>query len=187
MMPAWALVQPTPESGCCAQVDGYRATGQPPLRSISRKKYDRFSNSSQEYGKPDACLFVVWYVFCLIKRYIRRKIVAIWWAAPDAGALGTATQYERRDRHGRTPRPGRCTMFIVDGALVRDRGALECLHLRVADRARHRTHPRTAIVDCLMVFVVAGLCDHEQTRVVVVMLPVFVQRRATMGVFVEQC
>lgn len=69
------------------------------------------------------------------------------------------------------------TMFIVMGALVRT-GALDAF-TSVADR-RARTHPRTAIV-MLMVFVVLASAIMNNTPVVVVMLPVFVQLARTMG------
>ena len=69
------------------------------------------------------------------------------------------------------------TMFIVMGALVRT-GALDAF-TSVADR-RARTHPRTAIA-MLMVFVVLASAIMNNTPVVVVMLPVFVQLSRTMG------
>jgi di/tricarboxylate transporter len=69
------------------------------------------------------------------------------------------------------------TMFIVMGALVRT-GALDAF-TSVADR-RARTHPRTAIA-MLMVFVVLASAIMNNTPVVVVMLPVFVQLARTMG------
>ncbi len=69
------------------------------------------------------------------------------------------------------------TMFIVMGALVRT-GALDAF-TNVADR-RARSHPRTAIV-MLMVFVVLASAIMNNTPVVVVMLPVFVQLARTMG------
>lgn len=69
------------------------------------------------------------------------------------------------------------TMFIVMGALVRT-GALDAF-TNVADR-RARSHPRTTIV-MLMVFVVLASAIMNNTPVVVVMLPVFVQLARTMG------
>ncbi|MCZ4351074.1 SLC13 family permease [Roseovarius aestuarii] len=69
-------------------------------------------------------------------------------------------------------------MFIIMGALVRT-GALEAL-TSIADR-QARTNPRLAIV-LLMGLVIIGSAIMNNTPVVVVMIPVFVQLGRTMGV-----
>ncbi|SEQ24025.1 SLC13 family permease [Thalassovita taeanensis] len=70
------------------------------------------------------------------------------------------------------------TMFIVMGALVRT-GALDAF-TGLADR-QARSNPKLAIV-LLLVFVVLASAIMNNTPVVVVMLPVFVQLSRTMGV-----
>ncbi|MEB8385880.1 SLC13 family permease [Rhodobacteraceae bacterium KMM 6894] len=69
-------------------------------------------------------------------------------------------------------------MFVIMGALVRT-GALEAL-TSIADR-QARTNPRMAIV-MLMAMVIIGSAIMNNTPVVVVMIPVFVQLGRTMGV-----
>jgi di/tricarboxylate transporter len=69
-------------------------------------------------------------------------------------------------------------MFVIMGALVRT-GALEAL-TSIADR-QARTNPRMAIV-MLMALVIIGSAIMNNTPVVVVMIPVFVQLARTMGV-----
>jgi di/tricarboxylate transporter len=70
------------------------------------------------------------------------------------------------------------TMFIVMGALVRT-GALAAF-TNMADKAG-RTNPKLAIA-VLMIFVVLASAIMNNTPVVVVMIPVFVQLGRTMGV-----
>jgi len=124
------------------------------------------------------CLFVVLGMFVLfIKEIYPTEVVAIGGAALML-ALGLLP-YERALTVMANPAPWTiATMFIVMGALVRT-GALDAF-TSVADR-RARTHPRTAIV-MLMVFVVLASAIMNNTPVVVVMLPVFVQLSRTMGV-----
>lgn len=69
-------------------------------------------------------------------------------------------------------------MFIVMGALVRS-GALDAL-TRQAERYA-RSHPRLALGG-VMAFVVVGSAFMNNTPVVVVMIPVFVQLSKTLGV-----
>ncbi|MGB7242798.1 MAG: SLC13 family permease [Sulfitobacter sp.] len=69
-------------------------------------------------------------------------------------------------------------MFIVMGALVRT-GALDVL-TRLAERYG-KTHPRAALAG-VIVMVMGGSAIMNNTPVVVVMIPVFVQLSKTMGV-----
>ncbi|QYX58669.1 SLC13 family permease [Roseovarius sp. SCSIO 43702] len=69
-------------------------------------------------------------------------------------------------------------MFIIMGALVRT-GALEAF-TAIAD-TKARTHPKLAVA-MLMLFVVVGSAIMNNTPVVVVMIPVFVQIARTMGI-----
>ena len=73
-------------------------------------------------------------------------------------------------------------MFIVMGALVRT-GSLEALTTR-ADRAA-RTNPRLTFAG-LMAFVVLASAIMNNTPVVVVMIPVFVQLARTLGLSVSK-
>ena len=69
-------------------------------------------------------------------------------------------------------------MFIVMGALVRT-GALDALTKQAEKYAK--SHPRAAFAG-VMLFVMAGSAFMNNTPVVVVMIPVFVQLAKTMGV-----
>ena len=123
------------------------------------------------------CLIVVLGMFVMfIKEIFPAEVVAIGGAALML-ALGLLP-YEKALTVMANPAPWTiATMFIVMGALVRT-GALDAF-TSVADR-RARTHPRTAIV-MLMAFVVLASAIMNNTPVVVVMLPVFVQLARTMG------
>ena len=68
-------------------------------------------------------------------------------------------------------------LFLVMGALVRT-GALDALTTLADRQARHR--PKLAIV-MLMAFVIVGSAVMNNTPVVVVMIPVFVQLARTLG------
>ncbi|MCD1625506.1 MAG: SLC13 family permease [Paracoccaceae bacterium] len=124
------------------------------------------------------CLIVVLGMFVMfIKEIYPAEVVAIGGASLML-VLGLLP-YDKALTVMANPAPWTiATMFIVMGALVRT-GALDAF-TSVADR-RARTHPRTAIV-MLMVFVVLASAIMNNTPVVVVMLPVFVQLSRTMGI-----
>ncbi len=124
------------------------------------------------------CLIVVLGMFVLfIKEIYPAEVVAIGGAALML-ALGLLP-YESALKVMSNPAPWTiATMFIVMGALVRT-GALDAF-TSIADR-RARTHPRTAIV-MLLTFVIVASAIMNNTPVVVVMLPVFVQLSRTMGI-----
>jgi len=124
------------------------------------------------------CLIVVLGMFVLfIKEIYPTEVVAIGGAAFML-ALGLLP-YDKALTVMSNPAPWTiATMFIVMGALVRT-GALDAF-TSIADR-RARTHPRTAIV-MLLTFVIIASAIMNNTPVVVVMLPVFVQLSRTMGV-----
>lgn len=84
----------------------------------------------------------------------------------------------RVSRCCRTPRPTIAGMFVVMGALVRT-GALDAF-TTVADR-QAKVNPKLAI-GMLMAFVVFGSAFMNNTPVVVVMIPIFVQLARTLGV-----
>ena len=73
-------------------------------------------------------------------------------------------------------------MFMIMGALVRT-GALEAFTALAAGRAR--TRPRLAVA-MLMVLVIVGSAVMNNTPVVVVMIPVFVQLARSLGVSVSK-
>lgn len=129
-------------------------------------------------GQAVLSLSVVLGMFALfIKEIFPTEVVAIFGVAVLL-ALGLLP-YETALDVLSNPAPWTiATMFIVMGALVRT-GALAAF-TNLADRAG-RTNPKLAIV-VLMAFVVLASAIMNNTPVVVVMIPVFVQLGRTMGV-----
>ncbi|MEC7963825.1 MAG: SLC13 family permease, partial [Pseudomonadota bacterium] len=129
-------------------------------------------------GQAVLSLCVVLGMFALfIKEIFPTEVVAIFGVAVLL-ALGLLP-YEAALDVLSNPAPWTiATMFIVMGALVRT-GALAAF-TNLADRAG-RTNPKLAIV-VLMAFVVLASAIMNNTPVVVVMIPVFVQLGRTMGV-----
>ncbi len=129
-------------------------------------------------GQAILTLFVVLGMFALfVKEYYPTEVVAIGGAALML-ALGLLP-YDAALSVLSNPAPWTiAAMFIVMGALVRT-GALDAF-TSIADR-HARKSPKLAI-GMLMAFVIFSSAIMNNTPVVVVMLPVFVQLSRTMGI-----
>ena len=128
-------------------------------------------------GQAALTLVVVLVMFVLfVKEWYPAEVVAIGGAALML-VLGLVP-YDRALDVLSNPAPWTiATMFIVMGALVRT-GALD-VFTAFADR-RAQSHPRLAIA-MLLGFVIVASAIMNNTPVVVVMIPVFVQLARTLG------
>lgn len=134
--------------------------------------------SLSQTGQAILTLFVVLGMFVLfVKEYYPTEVVAIGGAALML-ALGLLP-YDAALSVLSNPAPWTiAAMFIVMGALVRT-GALDAF-TSIADR-HARKSPKLAIA-MLLTFVIFSSAIMNNTPVVVVMLPVFVQLSRTMGI-----
>src|SRR6056297_1616428 len=133
--------------------------------------------ATSQTGQAVITLAVVGVMFALfIREIFPTEVVAIGGAALLL-ALGVLP-YEAGLAVLSNPAPWTIAMlFLVMGALVRT-GALDALTTLADRQARHR--PKLAIV-MLMAFVIVGSAVMNNTPVVVVMIPVFVQLARTLG------
>lgn len=133
--------------------------------------------ATSQTGQAAITLAVVGVMFALfIREIFPTEVVAIGGAALLL-ALGVLP-YEAGLAVLSNPAPWTIAMlFLVMGALVRT-GALDALTTLADRQARHR--PKLAIV-MLMAFVIVGSAVMNNTPVVVVMIPVFVQLARTLG------
>lgn len=130
-----------------------------------------------QMGQAILALIVVFAMFAMfIREYFPAEVVAIGGVAVML-FLGLLP-YDEGLKVLANPAPWTiAAMFLVMGALVRT-GALDAFTV-LADRMA-RTNPRAAI-GMLMAFVILASAIMNNTPVVVVMLPVFVQLARTMG------
>ena len=130
-----------------------------------------------QMGQAILALIVVFGMFAMfIREYFPAEVVAIGGVAVML-FLGLLP-YDEGLKVLANPAPWTiAAMFLVMGALVRT-GALDAFTV-LADRMA-RTNPRAAI-GMLMAFVILASAIMNNTPVVVVMLPVFVQLARTMG------
>jgi len=133
--------------------------------------------ATSQTGQAVITLAVVGVMFALfIREVFPTEVVAIGGAALLL-ALGVLP-YDAGLAVLSNPAPWTIAMlFLVMGALVRT-GALDALTTLADQQAKHR--PKLAIV-MLMAFVIVGSAVMNNTPVVVVMIPVFVQLARTLG------
>ncbi|MGR3323164.1 MAG: SLC13 family permease [Pseudooceanicola sp.] len=129
-------------------------------------------------GQAVMTLLVVVVMFAMfVREYYPAEVVAI--AGACLMLLLGLLPYERALEVLANPAPWTiAAMFIVMGALVRT-GALEGFTKMAEERAK--TSPRMAIAG-LLAFVVVGSAFVNNTPVVVVMIPIFVQISRSLGV-----
>lgn len=137
----------------------------------------QFLDFSQTTSAVIALLIVLAMLVLFVREHFPTEVVALGGAALML-VLGIVPYEDAKDVLSNAAPWTIAAMFIIMGALVRT-GALDVL-TNAAERYA-RTHPKLAVT-VVIIMVMAGSAVMNNTPVVVVMIPVFVQLSKTLGV-----